>query len=262
MSRDKKTRLDQLMVQRRLASDLTRAQALIMSGVVSIAGAKQDKPGVFINIDADISIFEKRKFVSRGGTKLNAALETFGISVKELVCADVGCSTGGFTDVLLQRGAAKVFAIDTAYGELDWKLRSDSRVVVFERANAIELKELPELINLAVIDLSFTPLRKILPTVFNWFADVPMEIVTLFKPQYEAVSGELPNGAVIKDEKLHRSLVLRLASWLDSHEITLCNGMASPIKGSGGNTEFLFHLKSKPSSNVNNQEIVDKLFSS
>lgn len=185
---------------------------------------------------------ETHGFASRGGVKLQAALGEFGLSVEGKICADAGCSTGGFTDVLLRSGAAKVFAIDTAYGELAWTLRNDPRVVVLERTNVRKLESLEEPAEVVTVDISLISALKILPSIKGWLAS-HADLVVLIKPQYEALKEELPRGAIITDPNTHRNILSRtlqsLKEELELHPVAL---ISSPITGSGGNKEFLVHL--------------------
>ena len=193
-----KVRLDQLLVQRNLVESRERAQRLIMAGEVLVNDRVADKPGMSIAVDAAIRIKEPLPYVSRGGLKLAAALDRFPIPIERVVCADVGASTGGFTDCLLQRGAARVYAIDVGYGQLDWKLRNDPRVVVMDRTNARYLESLPEPIRVATIDASFISLRLILPAVLQWLCP-DAHIVALIKPQFEAGRERVGKGGVVRD---------------------------------------------------------------
>src|SRR5512136_1830273 len=180
-----KIRLDQLLVQRGLVESRERGQRLIMAGEVLVNDQPADKPGTLVAEDASVRIKEPLPYVSRGGLKLAAALDRFLIPIANAVCADVGASTGGFTDCLLQRGAARVYAVDVGYGQLDWKLRIDPRVVVLERTNIRYLESLPEEPDLAVVDVSFISLRLVLPVVYR-LCSGGAECVALVKPQFEA----------------------------------------------------------------------------
>ncbi len=237
-----KVRLDQLLVQRQLVESRERAQRLIMAGEVLVNDRVADKPGMSIPTEAVIRIKEPLPYVSRGGFKLAAALDRFSIPIEHAICADVGASTGGFTDCLLQRGASRVYAIDVGYGQLDWKLRNDPRVVVMDRTNARYVEALPEPIGLAVIDASFISLRLILPAVLKWLA-AEAHIVALIKPQFEAGRERVGKGGVVRDPQVHadvlRSLV-QTAQELDCSPIDL---IRSPIEGPAGNIEFLVWLR-------------------
>ena len=237
-----KVRLDQLLVQRNLVESRERAQRLIMAGEVLVNDRVADKPGMSIAVDAAIRIKEPLPYVGRGGLKLAAALDRFPIPIEQVVCADVGASTGGFTDCLLQRGAAKVYAIDVGYGQLDWKLRSDPRVVVLDRTNARYVESLPEPIELAVVDASFISLRLILPAVLKWLG-AQAHIVTLIKPQFEAGRDRVGKGGVVRDPQVHADVLRSIAQCareLGSSPIDL---IRSPIQGPAGNVEFLMWLR-------------------
>jgi 23S rRNA (cytidine1920-2'-O)/16S rRNA (cytidine1409-2'-O)-methyltransferase len=237
-----KIRLDQLLVQRGLVESRERGQRLIMAGEVLVNDRVADKPGMQIGDDAIVRIKEPLPYVSRGGLKLAAALDRFAISIEQAVCADVGASTGGFTDCLLQRGAAKVYAIDVGYGQLDWKLRNDPRVVVMDRTNARYVESLPEPIGVAVIDASFISLRLILPAVLKWL-QVEAHVVALIKPQFEAGRRQVGKGGVVRDREVHR-VVLR-AIWQDAPGLGFSpiDLIRSPLAGPAGNVEFLIWLK-------------------
>lgn len=242
-----KMRLDALLVERGLVESRARAQALIMAGEVRLEGEVALKPGTAVNTEAQVEVTQGARFVSRGGEKLDAALETFALEVAGKVCADVGASTGGFTDCLLQRGATRVYAVDVGKGILHWKLRQDSRVVVMEQTNARFLEQLPEPVSLITVDASFISLRVLLPVVRGWLpgaeADDPGGIVALIKPQFEAGRREVSRGkGVIRDEELHRKVlsdVLQYAATEGLHARAL---MRSPLVGPKGNIEFLVWL--------------------
>jgi 23S rRNA (cytidine1920-2'-O)/16S rRNA (cytidine1409-2'-O)-methyltransferase len=238
----RKERLDLVLVARGLAESRSVAQKLILAGEVFIGASRADKAGTLVATDAPVHVRQGLPFVSRGGLKLQAALEAFEIEATGLVCADVGASTGGFTDCLLQRGAARVYAIDVGYGQLDWKLRRDSRVVVLERTNARYLTSLPEPIALAVIDVSFISLALILPAVMNWLA-AEGQVVPLVKPQFEAGREQVGKGGVVRDAAIHADVLQRVLSWANAHGLTPLGVMQSPLTGPAGNVEFLAHLR-------------------
>jgi len=200
-------RLDTLLVQRGLAESRAKAQALILAGDVWVNGQVQRRPGTLVEAEAVVEVRGGLPYVSRGGLKLAAALDRFGLSPAGLICLDVGASTGGFTDCLLQRGARRVYAIDVGYGQLDWRLRRDPRVVVLERTNIRYLESLPEAIDLATIDVSFISLRLVLPAVGR-LVHTQGQAIALVKPQFEAGRGLIGKGGVVRDPALHR-LVLR-----------------------------------------------------
>ncbi len=237
-----KIRLDQLLVQRSLVESRERAQRLIMAGEVLVNDRVADKPGLQIAADAAIRIKEPLPYVSRGGLKLAAALDRFPIPIEHAICADVGASTGGFTDCLLQRGAAKVYAIDVGYGQLDWKLRSDPRVVVMDRTNARYVESLPEPIGLAVIDASFISLRLILPAVLKWL-QIQAHIVALIKPQFEAGRDRLGKGGVVRDLQVHADVLRSIVQSAQALGCSPIDLIRSPITGPAGNVEFLIWLR-------------------
>ena len=240
-----KERLDIMIQKRGLAESRTLAQKLIMAGEVRVNGNMIIKPSEKFSEDVEITIDKGPQFVSRGGEKLLGALEAFNLlELNGAVCADVGASTGGFTDCLLQHGASKVYAIDVGYGILHWKMRNDPRVISMEKTNARDVKMLPERIDLAVCDASFISLRILLPVIRNWFQDEPGRLITLIKPQFEAGKEEAAKGAgVIRDPNVHRSVLqTTLRSAMEfGYE---CRGLVkSPLLGPKGNVEFLADLR-------------------
>ena len=240
-----KMRLDQLLVQRGLAATRARAQAMIMAGQVRVNGQVVDKPGTRVAADAEVAVEAGLPYVSRGGLKLAAALDAFGVDPRGCVVADVGASTGGFTDCLLQRGAARVYAIDVGYGQLAWSLRQDPRVVVLERTNVRYLEVLPEPIDLGVIDVSFISLELVLPVVAGWLKERG-QIVALVKPQFEVGRGEVGRGGVVRDPAQHSAVLARVAAWARGQGLRLAGVAPSPILGPAGNREFLVHLVHGP----------------
>ena len=239
------------MVERGLAASRQQAQRLIMAGEVLIGSERADKPAQAVPPDADVRVRAALPFVSRGGLKLDAALEQFELDVSSYVCADVGASTGGFTDCLLQRGAARVYAIDVGYGQLAWRLRQDPRVVVMERTNARHLDALSEPIELAVIEVSFISLDIILPVVKDWLSDTG-QIIALIKPQFEAGREQVKKGGVVRDPAVHRQVLDKVLNWALAHKLEPLGLMPSPITGPAGNVEFLVHLRQA----MNGDEIV------
>jgi 23S rRNA (cytidine1920-2'-O)/16S rRNA (cytidine1409-2'-O)-methyltransferase len=240
MARVRKERLDLLLVERGLADSRQQAQRLILAGQVAIGDRVADKPGVRVSAAAEILVKEHLPYVSRGGFKLAAALDAFALDVGGWIAADVGASTGGFTDCLLQRGVSRVYAIDVGYGQLAWKLRQDARVVVMDRSNARYLERLPEPVDLATIDVSFISLRLILPAVTGWLQGKG-QIVALIKPQFEAGPKRVGHGGVVRDPAIHRAVLRELTAWAASRELGLCGLIRSPITGPAGNVEFLAH---------------------
>jgi 23S rRNA (cytidine1920-2'-O)/16S rRNA (cytidine1409-2'-O)-methyltransferase len=236
-----KQRLDNLLVSRELAENKKMAQALIIAGKIAVSGRVITKPGTQVDEDASLEIAEKLPYVSRGGTKLAHALDEFKLNVTSLTAIDVGASTGGFTDCLLQRGARLVYAIDIGYGQLDYKLRQDPRVVVMERVNAHHPFSLPEKVNIATIDLSFISVTKVIPNVIGHLTQ-PSCMIILFKPQFEAKRNEVPKGGVIKDPQVHALVLGRFIVWATKHDLRLRGLVASPILGAEGNKEFLVFL--------------------
>ena len=252
-----KVRLDVLLVERGLADSRAKAQALIMAGQVRVAGQTTLKPATAIPTDSPLTVDSGPRFVSRGGEKLDGALEAFGMDVSGFVCADVGASTGGFTDCLLQRGAAKVYAIDVGKGILHWKLRNASRVVVMEATNARFVESLPEPIDLVTVDASFISLKIILPVVRNWLGPIPpappfpsreggmggIGIIALIKPQFEAGKKDVSRGdGVIRDPAIHRQVLLDVLSFAQQEGFSVRGLIKSPLLGPKGNAEFLVWL--------------------
>jgi 23S rRNA (cytidine1920-2'-O)/16S rRNA (cytidine1409-2'-O)-methyltransferase len=240
----KKKRIDLLLVERGLAESRNQAQRLVMAGEVRVEGEMIHKPSTQVDINAEIEVKERPPYVSRGGKKLEAAIEAFSVAVSGKICADVGASTGGFTDCLLQNGASKVYAIDVGYGVLHWKLRKDLRVVVMERTNARYVDALPEPVDLVTIDASFISLNLILPAVMGWFEGDQGQVIALIKPQFEAGrKAAAVHAGVIKDRSVHAQVL----------DATLSDAMAlgfyptdlipSPIRGPKGNVEFLVDLR-------------------
>lgn len=236
-----KERLDKLLVERGLVSTRSRAKGLIMAGEVLVDGQRVDKPGTAVSTSAELQLIAPMPYVSRGGFKLAGALDNFGLSVNGRTCADVGACTGGFTDVLLQEGAARIFAIDVGYGQLEWKLRKDERVVVLERTNARYLESLPEQVSFVCIDVSFISLKLILPAVQNWLA-AEADIVALIKPQFEAGRTQVGKGGIVKDTAVHRQVLTDLLSWAAENNFQPKGLTRSAIQGADGNVEFLVWL--------------------
>lgn len=233
-----KLRLDQALFQQGLAPSREKARAMIMAGEVLVNDALVDKPGTKIKPDAQITVRAKPRFVSRGGEKLASALQDFSFDVTGMICADVGASTGGFTDCLLQTGAARVYAIDVGYGQLAYTLRQDTRVVVIERTNARYLEKLGEQVHLVVIDASFISLRLLLPVVRGWLLPAG-DIIVLIKPQFEAGKKDVGRGGVVKDAAIHQKVVAEIISFAQENDLDLFGLTTSPIKGPAGNIEFL-----------------------
>lgn len=233
----KKTRVDLLLVERGLAESRSLAQRLVMAGQVRINDQVVDKPSIKVDQDVVLTVDRGPRFVSRGGEKLQAAFDAFDIDVTGLICADLGASTGGFTDCLLQHGAVKVYAIDVGQGILHWKLRNDPRVVVMEGTNARYLEKLPEPIEFVTVDASFISLKNLLPVVKGWGLK---QLLILIKPQFEAGRKEVARGkGVVRDAKIHRRVLLDVLDFAIDNSYQV-NGLArSPVLGPKGNVEFL-----------------------
>lgn len=240
MTKVHKERLDRLLVERGLADSRQQAQRIIMAGQVRAGERVVDKPGTRLAVTTPVTVTEGLPYASRGGFKLAAALDAFAVDVGEWVVADVGASTGGFTDCLLQRGAARVYAIDVGYGQLAWKLQQDPRVVVMDRTNARYLERLPEPVDLATIDVSFIPLKLILPAVTGWLRPGG-QIVALIKPQFEAGRGQVGKGGVVRDSAIHRAVLCDITGWAEARGLGLMGLLRSPLTGPAGNVEFLAH---------------------
>ncbi len=235
---NKKIRLDALLVERGLVDSREKGRRLIMAGEVTVNGQLADKPGTLVAADSVVEIKTPPRFVSRGGEKLAAALESFGLRVSGWVCADVGASTGGFTDCLLQNGAAGVYAIDVGSGILDWRLRNDPRVVVMEGTNARYVEQLPEPVQLATIDASFISLKILLPVAQKWLTPEG-EIVALIKPQFEAGRNRVGKGGVVRDPEVHREVLLNVLTFAETLGLSTAGLIRSPLLGPAGNVEFL-----------------------
>ncbi len=236
-----KIRIDQLLVERGLAESRTRAQALVMAGHVMLGERKVDKPGQLVAEDAELTVKgQDHPWVSRGGVKLAHALETFGIDVGGAVAIDVGSSTGGFTDVLLSRGAAKIYAVDSGTNQLAWKLRQDARVIVLEQTSAriLTADHVPEPVDLIVCDASFISLAKVLERPLT-FAKPAAQLVALIKPQFEAGRAEVGKGGVVRDIAVHERVCAEVRAWLEAAGWRVKGLIESPITGPKGNVEFL-----------------------
>jgi len=241
-------RLDTLLVDRGLAASRERARALILAGSVRVNGQPAVKAGTAVPVDAEVSVATPdHPYVSRGGLKLAHALDTFAISVADRTALDIGASTGGFTDVLLQRGAARVVALDVGHGQLDWKIRTDPRVEVIERKNArsLTIADLPPGLTpfqIVTIDVSFISLRLILPTV-PALVEVGADIIALVKPQFEAGRAEVGKGGIVRDPSVHARVVEEVVAAADALGLRRAGSTESPIAGMEGNREYLIHLQ-------------------
>jgi 23S rRNA (cytidine1920-2'-O)/16S rRNA (cytidine1409-2'-O)-methyltransferase len=233
-------RLDLLVTKSGLAESRERAQALILAGKVRVAGETVRRPDRSVADDAAISVESAPDYASRGALKLGPALDTFGIDPSGRVCADIGASTGGFTDILLRRGAARVYAIDVGRGLLHWRLRQDPRVVVIERVNARELESFAEPVSLIVIDVSFIGLEKVLPAMRRAAPDA--DVVALFKPQFQVARGEVGKGGIVRDQKAVDAALQRLREWCESNGYAVRAHVLSALPGADGNQEIFLHL--------------------
>ena len=245
-----KTRLDQLLVARGFFPSREKSQRAILAGAVFIDGQRVDKPGTVFPVESAVEVRQRERYVSRGGLKLERALEAFAVDPAGQVCVDTGASTGGFTDCLLQRGAARVYALDVGHGQLDWKIRSDPRVVVREKFNVRHLAaaDLPEPISLGVIDVSFISLTLILPPVCAVVAGHetgPRAVLALIKPQFELERGAVGRGGIVRDAALHERAVSKIRAFTELHlpNWRWTGVVESPILGSEGNKEFLACLR-------------------
>ncbi len=249
MSAKAKLRLDELLVRRGLARSRSQARALVLEGRVFSREVRLDKPGMLLAAETPLEVRGGRRFVSRGGEKLEAALDHFGLDVRGMVALDVGASAGGFTDVLLKRGAKRVYAVDVGYGQLDWKLRNDPRVVVLERTHAAELDRdrVPEPVDLVVCDVSFISLKKALPAPLRLTAPRAW-LVALIKPQFEVGRSRVGKGGVVRDPALHEAVCRDIAAWIDSLPGWRVVGtVESPLRGPKGNREFFIAARREPS---------------
>ncbi|MBI5673361.1 MAG: TlyA family RNA methyltransferase [Nitrospirae bacterium] len=234
-------RCDHVLAARGLAQSRDAAVRMILAGKVRSNGAIIDKPSRVIPVDAVIEMIgETQPFVSRGGEKLEAALDAYLIAPHGLICLDVGCSTGGFTDCLLKRGAAKVYAVDVGYGQFDWRLRQDPRVVLSERTNIRYLppSAIPDPVDLVVIDVSFISLTKVLPPILP-FLRAPARVIALIKPQFEVGKGQVGRGGVVRDDAQRAEAVQRIVQFAADKGLKTMGTVASPIKGKKGNQEIL-----------------------
>ena len=240
-----KTRLDLLLVERGLEQSRQRAQAMIMSGLVFVDGQRVDKAGTAVPNDAQIEVRGNTlRYVSRGGLKLEKAMTTFGLKLDGCICADIGASTGGFTDCMLQNGARRVYAVDVGYGQLDWKLRSDERVVCLERTNAryLSAEQIPEPLDFASIDVSFISLKLIFPALYPLLREGG-EIACLIKPQFEAGREKVGKKGVVRDPAVHLAVLQQFLQHAKENNFTVLGITYSPIRGPEGNIEYLGFLR-------------------
>lgn len=240
-----KKRLDVLLVEKGFAASREKAKAIIMSGIVFVDGQREDKAGSVFDEEKEIVIKGKTlKYVSRGGLKLEKAMKNFDISLEGKVCMDVGASTGGFTDCMLQNGAVKVYSVDVGHGQLDWKLRNDERVVCMERTNMryVTREDVEEPAAFVSIDVSFISLTKILPAVYQVLED-DGQVVALIKPQFEAGREKVGKKGVVRDRKVHKEVIEKICDFASTHGFRLLHLDYSPIKGPEGNIEYLLHMQ-------------------
>jgi 23S rRNA (cytidine1920-2'-O)/16S rRNA (cytidine1409-2'-O)-methyltransferase len=262
-----KIRIDHLLVDLGLAESRSQAQRLVMAGVVRVNGQRVPKPSIRVNKNSTVKLDQKPRFVSRGGEKLQAAVEAFDLNIAGKICADIGVSTGGFTDCLLKNGAKKVYAVDVGQGILHWKLRNDPRVISMEGVNARYLESFPEAVTFITIDVSFISLKVILPVVMKWVspADIQVEtendshfpqVIALIKPQFEAGKKQAAkNKGVIRDPVIHHRVLLDVLTFANRTGFSIAGLLRSPIKGPKGNIEFLAHLQTEKSPVINHQVI-------
>ncbi len=246
--RPKKIRLDRLLVDRALVESREKGRALIFAGQVLVNGQKVDKAGTLVPSDAGLRILgDQLPFVSRGGLKLDAALRGFSVDVRGTTVLDVGASTGGFTDCLLQRGAHRVYAVDVGYGQLAWKLQQDPRVILIDRTNIREMdpSRIPVPVDIAVIDVSFISLEKVVPSVLR-FLKPGAEVVALIKPQFEVGKDRVGKGGIVRDENARTAVVDRIGSFFEKTGLSVRGVIPSPISGQDGNIEYLIYAVSLP----------------
>ncbi len=242
-----KVRLDKFLVEKNFAQSREKAQALILSGSVSVEGKLVDKVGAKVSYDSKIEVKEKSiPYVSRGGLKLEAAIKVFKIEVMDKITMDVGASTGGFTDCLLRSGACKVYAVDVGYGQLAWSLRRDPRVVVIERTNIRYIDEglIKDRIDLATIDVSFISLTKVIPKVTEFLKEKG-DILALIKPQFEVGKGEVGKGGIVRDREKHRKVIDNLISFSSGLGLEVVGVFESPLRGQKGNIEYFMYLRKR-----------------
>ena len=240
-----KERLDKIIVDRGLVKSRERAKALIMAGCVLVDRKKVTKAGTLIHIHADVALQENDiPYVSRGGVKLAAALDVFNIDPAGKTVMDIGCSTGGFTDCVLKRGAAAIYAVDVGYGQLDWSLRNDARVILYEETNIryLERERIPAAVDLIVIDVSFISLTKVLPRVHDFLHDSG-DVIALVKPQFELDRGMIDKGGIVRDATRRLSAVNKICEFSDASGFSVMGVCDSPIPGQKGNREYFIHLR-------------------
>lgn len=258
-----KERLDVLLVTKNISETREKAKALIMTGNVFVNGQREDKAGVKVDTEAPITIKGKpMPYVSRGGLKLEKAMEDFSITLENRVCMDVGASTGGFTDCMLQNGASKVYSIDVGYGQFAWKLRNDPRVVCMEKTNIryVTKEQIPDLIDFTTIDVSFISLTKVLEPI-KALMNQKGALVCLIKPQFEAGREQVGKKGVVRDKKVHQAVIQKIVTYVLSLDFRILALDYSPIKGPQGNIEYLIHLtldEEKETEDIDILEVVEK----
>lgn len=255
-----KIRLDNFLADNNLAPSRERAKALIMAGVVYVDNQKADKAGMFITENQKVEVRGgDQKYVSRGGLKLEKAMKSFDVTLSDKVCMDIGASTGGFTDCMLQNGAKKVFAVDVGYGQLAWKLRCDERVVNMERTNIryVTLDDIKEQLDFASVDVAFISLKLVLPVAYNLLRE-DGEVVALIKPQFEAGKEKVGKKGVVKDIAVHKEVVLGIYDFVTENGFSVLGLDFSPIKGPEGNIEYLIHIK-KGGKTIVEREKIDEV---
>lgn len=253
-----KERLDVLLVNRSLAPSREKAKAMIMAGNVFVENEREDKPGTKFDENVNIEIHGKTlPYVSRGGLKLEKAMKSFDIDLNGCICMDIGASTGGFTDCMLQNGAAKVYSVDVGYGQFDWKLRNDERVVCMEKTNIryVEPKDIDDILDFASCDVSFISLSKVLPAAYNLLRDEG-EMVCLIKPQFEAGKEKVGKKGVVRDPKVHLEVIENVLDFTNDSGFSILSLDYSPIKGPEGNIEYLMYIK-KTNSHSNWRDSID-----
>jgi 23S rRNA (cytidine1920-2'-O)/16S rRNA (cytidine1409-2'-O)-methyltransferase len=257
-----KLRIDNILVENGLVETLDQARRLVMAGQVRAAGQVVKNPSDSFSDNVQIEIDWGPRYVSRGGEKLAAALEKFNVDVDGLICADIGASTGGFTDCLIQHGARKVYAIDVGQGVLHWKLRSDPKIVNMEVENVRHMDQLPESVDLITIDVAFISTKRIFPVVKSWFNDEKGRLIVLIKPQFEASKAQSSRGkGVIKDPAIHKLVLYDVLEFAASEGFHVSGVMLSPIKGPKGNKEFFAKFTLPAQANENLVDMVEPLFS-
>jgi 23S rRNA (cytidine1920-2'-O)/16S rRNA (cytidine1409-2'-O)-methyltransferase len=254
-----KQRIDVLLVEKGFFESREKAKASIMAGIVYVDNQKVDKAGEEVKEDAVIEVRGNAcPYVSRGGLKLEKAVNNFGLILQDKICMDMGASTGGFTDCMLQNGAKKVYAVDVGYGQLDWKLRTDDRVVCMERTNVRYLteNEVPDKLDFVSIDVSFISLTKVLPVAYNLTSENG-EVVCLIKPQFEAGREQVGKKGVVRDSKVHQEVIEKVVNFSRELGFKIKNLSFSPIKGPEGNIEFLLYLSKIEENEINVEAVVD-----